>query len=180
MKVGVFKIGASEGVQGGTNVQERIDGEGESGGAKVFGEFLNITGIGEVIPEHVGVKGNGHGVDRSRHCSQRDRRKTIRRGGGRAPACFRVSRRRARSIIDNRRRKGRSGGKGGGMVRHDDGVFIKRETGGGTRRGVGFYRRSGRTWHVSSPVRGPRSLPRPNILSIRSGRNGRTGFRGGE
>ena len=133
-KVGVFKIGASEGVQGGTNVQERVDGEGESRGAEVFGEFLNITSIGEVILERVGVKGNGYGVDRSRHCSQRDRRKTIRRGGGRAPACVRSSRRRARSIIDNRRRKGRSGGKGGGMGRHDDGVLSRgrlgRERGG--------------------------------------------------
>ena len=61
--MGVFKIGTSEGVQGGTNVQKRIDGEGEGGGAEVFGEFLNITGIGEVILEHMSVKGNGHGVD---------------------------------------------------------------------------------------------------------------------
>ena len=49
-------------------------------------------GVGEVITEGVGVKGNGYGMNRSRYCSQRDRRETIRHGGGRAPPCLGSSR----------------------------------------------------------------------------------------
>ena len=49
-------------------------------------------GIGEVVTEGVGVEGNGHGVNRSKYCSQRDRREIIRCGGGRAPSCLGSSR----------------------------------------------------------------------------------------
>ena len=73
---------------------------------EVFGKFLDIVGVGKVISEGMGVERNGHGVNRSRYCSKRDRRETIRPGGGRPPACFRSSRQRARSIVNNRRREG--------------------------------------------------------------------------
>ena len=42
-------------------------------------------GVREVVAEGVGVEGNGYGVNRSRNCSQRDRRKTVRCGGGGTP-----------------------------------------------------------------------------------------------
>ena len=105
MKMGILKICTPESVKGGTNVEKGVDGEGECGGAEIIGEFLDILGVGEVITEGVGVKGNGHGVNSSRYCSQRDRRETIRRGRGRTPSCLGSSRRRPRSIINDRRRK---------------------------------------------------------------------------
>ncbi len=46
-------------------------------------------------------------------------------------------------------------------------------------RGDVSYSRRGRTWNVSGSVPEPRNLLRLCILSIGSGRNGRTGFRGG-
>ena len=119
--MGVFQVGTSKGVEGGTNVKERINGEGECGGVKVVGEFLNVLRVGEVITEGVGVKGNSHGVNRSRNCSQRDRRKRIRRRGGRAPSSLGSSRRRPRSIIDNGRSERRRRRRGGCIVGHGGG-----------------------------------------------------------
>ena len=56
-----------------------------AGGVEIIGELFNILGIREVVAEGVGIEGNGYGVNRSRYCSQRDRRKTVRRGGGGTP-----------------------------------------------------------------------------------------------
>ena len=126
----------------------------------------------------MGVEGNSYGVYRSKYCSQRDRRETIRHGGGRAPSGLRLSRRRPRSIVDDRRRKRRRGRNGGCIVRHGGG-FDKREVKSGRWRGEDFYTKRGRTWHVSDPAQGPRNLPQPSIPSIGSGRNGKTEFRGG-
>ena len=91
-KVGVFQVGTSEGVKGGTNVKERVNREGECGGAEVVGEFFNILGVREVVAESMGVEGYSHGMNRSRNCSQRDRRKRIRRRGGRPPSGLGLSR----------------------------------------------------------------------------------------
>ena len=105
MKMGVLKICTPERVKGGINVKKGVDGEGECGGAEVIRELFDVAGIGEVVTEGMGIKGNGHRVNRSRYCSQRDRRETIRHGRGRTPSCLRSSRRRVRSIINDRRRK---------------------------------------------------------------------------
>ena len=176
--MGVFQIGASEGVEGGANVKEGVDGQGECGGAKIFGKLFNVLGVGEIVAEGVGVEGYSHGMNRSRNCSQRDRRKRIRCGGGRAPSGLGLSRRRPRSIIDNRRSERRRGRRGGCIVRHGGGCS-EREVRSGRRRGEAFYTKRGWTWHVSDPARRPKSLLRPSIPSIGSGRNGRTEFRGG-
>ena len=45
---------------------------------------------------------------------------------------------------------------------------------------AGFYRRPRRTWHVSSPILGPKNLLRLNIPFIGSGRSGKIEVRGGE
>ena len=115
-KMGVLEICVPESVKRGTDVEKGVDGEGECGGTEIVGELFDVTGVGEVITEGVGVKGNGHGVNRSRYCSQRDRRETIRRGRGRTPSCLRSSRRRPRSIIDDRRRKRQSGRNSGCII----------------------------------------------------------------
>ena len=104
----------------------------------VVGEFCNVMGVGEVVTEGVGIEGNGYGVNRSKYCSQRDRRETIRCWGGRAPSCFRSSRRRPSSIINNRRRKRRRGRNGGCIVRHGGGSS-EREIEGGRQRDEAFY-----------------------------------------
>ena len=96
-------------------------------------------GVGEVITEGVGVEGNGYGVNRSKYCSQRDRRETIRRRGGRAPSCLRSSRRRPRSIITDRRRKRRRRRNGGCIIRHGGGGSSEREIEGGRWRDEAFY-----------------------------------------
>ena len=85
---------------------------------EVVREFLNVLRVGEVVAEGVGIEGNGHGVDRSKSCSQRDRRETIRRGRGGTPPSLGSSRQRPRSIIDNRRSERRRGRRGGCIVRH--------------------------------------------------------------
>ena len=127
-----------EDIKGGANVEEGINGQGESQGTEVVGKFFNITGVGEVIAEGVGVEGNRYGVNRSKYCSQRDRRKTIRRGEGRAPSGFRLSRRRPRSIINDRRRKRRRRRNSGCIIGHCGG-FNEREIKSGRRRGEAFY-----------------------------------------
>ena len=43
----------------------------------------------------------------------------------------------------------------------------------GRWRGGAFYMMKGQTWHVSSPIQGPRNLLQPNIPSIESGRSRR-------
>ena len=103
--MGVLQVGTSKGVEGGTNVKEGVNGESERGGAEVIGKFFNILGVRKVVAEGMDVEGYSHGVNRSRNCSQRDRRKRIRRGGGRAPSGLGLSRRRPRSVIDDRRSK---------------------------------------------------------------------------
>ena len=92
MKVGILKICSSKSVEGGANVEERINGEGECGRAEVVGELVNVLGVREVVAESVGIEGNSHGVNRSKNCSQRDRRKTIRCRRGGTPPSFRSSR----------------------------------------------------------------------------------------
>ena len=134
----VFKVSTPKGVKGGADVEKRVDGQGECGRVEVVGELFNISGVGEVIAESVGVEGNGHGVNRSRYCSQRDRRKTVRRRGGGTPPSLGSSRQRPRSIIDDRRRKRRRGRNGGCIVRHGDG-FSGREVGSGRRRDEASY-----------------------------------------
>ena len=147
---------------------------------EVVREFFDVTGVREIVTEGMGIKGNGYGMNRSRYCSQRDRRKTIRRRGGRAPSCLGSSRQRMRSVVNNGRRKRRSGGKGGGgIVRHDGDGFSEGGTKGGRQRGEVFYKRRERTWHFSSPIQGPKSPLWPNILSIGSGRNGKREFHDG-
>ena len=110
---------------------------------EIVGEFFNVLGVWEVVVESMGVEGNGYGVNRSRYCSQRDRRKTVRHRGGGAPSCLGSSRRRTRSVVDNGRRKRQSSGKGGGIVRHGGDGFgeRERETKGGRQRGGVFYKR---------------------------------------
>ena len=125
-------------MEGGANVKEGVDGKGERGGAEVVREFLNILGVEEVVAEGVGVEGNGHGVNRSRNCSQRDRRKTVRCGGGGTSPSLGSSRRRPRSIVDNRRRKRRRGRNRGCIVRHGDG-FTEGEVRSRRRRDEAFY-----------------------------------------
>ena len=136
--MGVFQVGTSKGVEGGTNVEEGVDGESECGGAEVIRKFFNILGVRKVVAEGMGVEGYIHGVNRSRNCSQRDRRKRIRRGGGRAPSGLGLSRRRPRSIIDNRRSERRRGRRGGCIVRHGGGCS-EREVKSGRWRGEAFY-----------------------------------------
>ena len=63
---------------------------------------------------------------------------------------------------------------------HGDGFFSEREILREMWRDVGFYRRSRRTWDVSSSVLGPKSLLQPSTLSIGSGRNRMTEVRRGE
>ena len=108
-EVRVLKVSTPEGIEGGTNVEEGVDGQGECRGAEVIRKLFNVLGIREVVAEGVGVKGYSYRVNRSKSCSQRDRRKRIRRRGGRAPSSLGLSRRRPRSIIDNRRSKRRRG-----------------------------------------------------------------------
>ena len=117
-KMRVFKISASEGIKRGTDVEEGVDGQSERGRAEVVGKLFNVLRVGEVIAEGVGIEGDGHGMNRSRNCSQRDRRERIRRRGGRAPSGLGSSRRRPRSVIDNRRSERRRGRRGGCIVRH--------------------------------------------------------------
>ena len=50
----------------------------------------------------------------------------------------------------------------------------------GKWRGEAFCTMREWTWHVLGPALGPKSLLRPNIPSIRSGRNGRMEFHGNE
>ena len=45
----------SEGVEGGTDVKERVNRECERGGAKVVGEFLNVLRVRKVVAEGVGM-----------------------------------------------------------------------------------------------------------------------------
>ena len=138
MKVGILQVGASKGVKGGANVKEGVDGKGEGWGAEVVRKFFNILGVREVVAKGMGVEGNSHGVNRSRNCSQRDRRKRIRRRGGRAPSGLGSSRRRPRSIIDDRRSERPRGRRGGCIVRHGGGCS-EREVKNGRRRGEAFY-----------------------------------------
>ena len=128
----------SEGIKGRTNVKKRVDGESERGGVEVVREFFNVLGVREVVAEGVGIEGNGHGVNRSRNCSQRDRRETIGSGGGGAPPSLGSSRRRPRSIIDDRRSKRQRGRRGGCIVRHGGGCS-EREVRSGRWRGEAFY-----------------------------------------
>ena len=134
----VFEISTAEGVERGTDVEEGVDGQGECGGTEVIREFFNVLGVWEVVVEGVGIKGNGYGVNRSKNCSQRDRRKTIRRGRGGTPPSLGSSRRRPRSIIDDRRSERRRGRRGGCIVRHGGGCS-EREVRSGRRRGEAFY-----------------------------------------
>ena len=121
VKMRVLKISASEGIKRGTNVEKRVDRKSERGGAEVVRKFFNVLGVWEVVAEGVGVKGNGYRVNRSKNCSQRDRRKSIRRGRGGTPPSLGSSRRRPRSIIDDRRSERRRGRRGGCIVRHGGG-----------------------------------------------------------
>ena len=50
----------------------------------------------------------------------------------------------------------------------------------GRQRDGAFYTMQEQTWHVLDPAQGPKSLLRPNIPSIVSGKNGMTGFRSGK
>ena len=90
--MGILKICSSKSIEGGADVEERVNGEGECGRAEVVGELFNVLGVGEVVAESVGVEGNSHRVNRSKNCSQRDRRKTIRCGRGGTPPSFGSSR----------------------------------------------------------------------------------------
>ena len=54
-KVGVLKICVPESVKRGTNVEERVDGKGECGGAEIVREFFNVIGVWEVVTEGMGV-----------------------------------------------------------------------------------------------------------------------------
>ena len=95
-------------------------------------------GVREVVTESVGVEGNSYGVNRSRYCSQRDRRKIVRCRGGGTPPSLGLSRRRPRSIIDDRRSKRRRGRRGGCIVRHD-GCCGERRVRSGRWRDGAFY-----------------------------------------
>ena len=139
-KVRVFKISMSEGIKRGTDVEEGVNGQSERGGAEVVGKLFNVLRVWEVIAEGVGIEGNGHGVNRSRNCSQRDRRERIRCRGGRAPSSLGLSRRRPRSIIDNRRSERRRGRRGGCIVGHCGGCS-EREVRSGRWRGEASYTR---------------------------------------
>ena len=88
----ILKICSLKSVEGGADVEERINGEGEGRGAEVVGELFNVLGVGEVVVESVGIEGNSHGVNGSKNCSQRDRRKTIRCGRGGTPPSLGSSR----------------------------------------------------------------------------------------
>ena len=59
---------------------------------EIVREFFNVMGVRKVVTEGVGIEGNGYRVNRSKYCSQRDRRETIRCRGGRAPSCLGSSR----------------------------------------------------------------------------------------
>ena len=124
---------------------------------EVVGELFNILGVGEVVAEGMGIEGNGYGVNRSRYCRQRDRRKTVRCGGRETPSGLGSSRRRPRSIIDDRRRERRRGRNGGCIVRHGGGGFDERL--GAEDGGVKLFIRSeGGLGMFQIPLRDPRIL----------------------
>ena len=53
--MGIFKIGMSEGIERGTNVKKRVDGQGKCRGAEMVGEFFNVMGVRKVVTEWIGV-----------------------------------------------------------------------------------------------------------------------------